>query len=377
MRALGIIGDLHLGKVLYGFDLTPYIRRAMYDFLDLCVLRRVSAAVCLGDVYNTPAPTVLLRKIVSQWVNEFQRAGIDLYLLAGNHDVASSTTAPTALESLRILTTMQGVHVVDRPQLGHGVLLLPFPSPGIYATVDAYTADVERVIGNAWVQLSCAHLGIEGASVGDQDFPYRGDAYMVPACARGLRARLLLGHIHKPQYLTTKTYVVGAAERTSFAERNEERCFAFVEGPGASRLQLVLRPNALRLVQLEPDASWWGTDGHPPTTAELIEENKDKVAGAIVKITPFIDAQAAVDWAWVEEALTAAGALKVIMGPAVSVGTPRHKRSKQAGLAMVEPARAAALWIKSRVKDKRERKRLWSMWKRIQKEADHESERPS
>jgi len=375
MCRVGVIGDLHLGKQLYGYDLTPHVRRAMYDFLDLCRRFKVSVAVCLGDIYDRPTPAVPVRKMVSQWANEFQREGIDLYLLTGNHDASSNPDAPTALESLRVLTVPSCIHVVDRPTMIKGeALLLPFPSPGIYATREEYDKDVQRVLWLNQPRVVLAHLTLDGVQVGEQDFPYHSVESGLPECIG--RQLVLAGHVHKPQWVgdAKLRYVVGAAERTSFAERNEARGFVVLDLSSVSKserlVRVVLRTNALSLVQVEPDVSSWGSGGVPPTTEEIIKEHSSKVAGALVKVTPFVDDQSSVDWGRVEEGLLAAGALRVFMGPAVQVRAARRARAKTK-LATAAPEVAAALYIKRRVSDKRERNRLLVLFKRMQKEAEH------
>lgn len=374
MPRLAVIGDLHLGKTLYGYDLTPHARRAMYSFLDLCVASRVDIAVCLGDIYDRPAPPTPVRKMVSQWVNEFQRAGIDLYLLSGNHDATTSPDAPTALESLRVLIVPSLVHVVDRPTLlDCGALLLPFPSPGIYATRDEYDKDVQRVMRQGTTTLVLAHLTMDGASVGEQDFPYHGSDHGLPACLS--QEMVLIGHVHKPQTVSPIRHVVGSADRTSFAERNEERGFVLLsmvpdsQGLSTWARKVVLRPDALELVQIEPDVSLWGTGGHPPTTEEIIADHADKVRGALVKVTPIIDDRASVDWSRVEAGLIEAGALRVFMGPATRAQSAKAKR--KTGLVSADPEVAATRYIRQRVSDKIERKRVLEVFKRLQKEVEH------
>lgn len=359
---IGVIGDLHLGKTLYGYDLTPHIRRAMYEFLDLCLFVEADAAVCLGDVYDRPAPSVALQKMVIQWVNEFERAGIDLFLLAGNHDVTSSHAAPTALESIRVAAPFKHVQVIDRPVVIREVgTMLPFPSPGIYDSHEHYVAMVNLLHQHEPFVFS--HLNIEGAKLGDQEFVYRGAEHFLPE----VNGTVLAGHIHKPQR-TGDVQIVGAAERTSFAERWEERHLVLILRGRAIRFK---RATALPLVQVEPDVSGWGTGGSPPSTDDVVQDLAPRVSGALVKVAPFVDERTVVDWSAVERGLLDAGALSVTIAPATRVQKARSRH--KSGAAASDPVAAAARFIKQRVGDERERKRLLVTFKRIQKEADHGS----
>ena len=360
---VAVIGDLHLGKTLYGFDLTPHVRQAMHEFFELCRTLKVGAAVCLGDVYDKPAPSVSLQKLVIQWANEFERACIDLHLLAGNHDVTSNAFAPTALESIRVAAPFQHVHVIDRPTVVRDVgTMLPFPSPGIYESHEHYVAAVNRLHHHE--PFAFAHLNVSGAKLGEQEFVYRGADHALP---EGPWRAVLNGHIHKPQRLGA-IWIVGAAERTSFSERNEPRHFVLLR---QGRVVRYTRPTALRLVQVEPDVSGWAAGrGDVPTTEEVAASIAPKARGALVKVSPFVDDRSVVDWPAVEERLLAAGALSVFVAPAVRLQKAVAASSKS--VAALDPAAAAARFIGARVHDKQERSRLLQTFKRLQREVDHD-----
>jgi DNA repair exonuclease SbcCD nuclease subunit len=365
MRRVAVIGDLHLGKTLYGYDLTPHVRRAMYEFLDLCVELRVDSAVCLGDVYDRPAPTAALQKIVVQWCNEFERAAIDLHLLVGNHDATSSAATPSALEPLRVVAPFKHVCVVDRPTIVQGVgMMLPFPSPGIFHSEDDYTAAVAALPGVA-VARAYSHLNIDGAKVGEQAFPYRGAEHGLP---EGDPWDLLIGgHIHKPQRIRSRAaWLPGAAERLSFAEKDEPRTFAVIDGV---KPKAYLRASALRLVGVELDVSGWGNvGGSPPTTADVLRELEPRVDGALVKLAPIVDDRTVVDWPAVERGLLAAGAVMVTITPSVQA---RREVRKVNRTAATDAGFVAARFIKQRIQDKHEQKRLLRTFEQIRKEVDH------
>ena len=133
---IGIIGDTHLGRKLYGYDLTGAIRRVMYKFFEFCVNEQVDLAVHLGDMFDTITPTIAHQKLAVQWLNEFERAGIQLRVLTGNHEVSAGSKATTALDCIKAIP-YKYVDVVkyplalspaDSPEL----LFLPFPAPGSF-----------------------------------------------------------------------------------------------------------------------------------------------------------------------------------------------------------------------------------------------------
>jgi DNA repair exonuclease SbcCD nuclease subunit len=83
------------------------------------------------------------------------------------------------------------------------------------------------------IHLLCMHQAIEGAQVGVQNYTFRSNHDTIRAVdiPSGFSA-ILSGHIHRAQILThgldnsllnSKVYYAGSIERTSFAERNEQK----------------------------------------------------------------------------------------------------------------------------------------------------------
>lgn len=225
MKKIAIIGDLHIGKKLYGYDLRWHIRKSMYKFLELCVKEKCDSAVCLGDVFDSPSPRKADRKNIIQWLNEFEELKINMHVLAGNHDVTCDKGVPSALDELRIRNKYEYIHIHHRPANVDGVLMLPFPSPGIYSSFEEYLDDVKEV--QYGTKIACAHFATVGCAIGEQDLPYRGKDYMcpdIPGCKR-----YYLGHIHKSQEPSLAHDVVGSSELLSFADAKNNLNFVIVD----------------------------------------------------------------------------------------------------------------------------------------------------
>lgn len=357
-----ILGDLHLGRVLYQHDLTPDIRRTMYCFLDFCREHQVHNAVQLGDVFDTPTPTEILRKFFAQWCNEFRRAGISLFVMTGNHDVTGNPAAPSALEAFkcRAHTTQDSlVRVIDRPTYTEGLLLLPFPSPGIFTSFSQYCTDIP-VTGTG--ALAFTHLNVQGATLNDQDFVYRGGDYYIPA---DLRVNMVVaGHIHKPQRVGN-IRVIGSAERLRFNEHRDSRYFGLLRG---NKLSLHRNEAALRFKSIELDVSGWANDGDIPTTLDVMNRLREEdIAGVIVKVTPIIDEASTVEWAAVREGLYKAGVRHAVIAPPVKLN--REVKQRKQTRQTLDPVHAAAGFIKGRVQDVEERKKLMRHFKLMLKES--------
>jgi DNA repair exonuclease SbcCD nuclease subunit len=100
------------------------------------------------------------------------------------------------------------------------------------------------------IRLLCIHQTVEGAQVGPSDYTFRrGPEVINGADVPGDFTAVLAGHIHRTQTLTHDLAKVplgapviypGSVERTSFAERHEEKGYVMltvgVSGPKARQL---------------------------------------------------------------------------------------------------------------------------------------------
>lgn len=363
--AIAVLGDLHLGRHLYGYDLTPHIRRTMYRFLRFCLAKGAGAVVQLGDVFDSSTPKEEHRKALVQWCNEFRGHPFNLFLMTGNHDVSSNKAAPSALETLRCLD-LEHVTIVDRPMYIPGqvsgvdpgkalrlpMLFLPFPSPGIYQSFDEYLDEIPDEVDEDTVVFS--HLNVEGAKLGDQEFLYRGGDYYLPL----LGLTTIAGHIHKPQSVRGGIEIVGAAQRLRFDESLGSRWFTLVDDRGVRRY----RTSALGLATLEIDVSGLSHGGSAISTEEAIAMIDDSdVGGKLIKLVPYVDDSSMVNWEDVRASLYAAGAAHVVMAPPVKMRREKEKRRRK----LVDPVEAATGFVRDRVKCDDDRKVLVKMFKQL------------
>jgi DNA repair exonuclease SbcCD nuclease subunit len=92
---------------------------------------------------------------------------------------------------------------------------------------------------DADLRLLCIHEAVEGAQVGPSDFTFRHGPDVIPGrMIPGNFAAILSGHIHRSQILThdlsgrkmaAPVIYPGSIERTSFAERKEDKHYVLLE----------------------------------------------------------------------------------------------------------------------------------------------------
>jgi DNA repair exonuclease SbcCD nuclease subunit len=165
--------------------------------------------------------------------------GIPVYLAPGNHERSAIP--------FRLLAEHPGIHIFDAPRTfrltvrGATIALAGFPHvrEGIRAGFPEMAERTGWRAAGADAALLCMHQCVEGATVGPGNYTFRSadDVVRGADIPEGLAA-VLSGHIHRRQVLTrdlrggplrAPVLYPGSIERTSFAEKDEEKGFFILE----------------------------------------------------------------------------------------------------------------------------------------------------
>jgi DNA repair exonuclease SbcCD nuclease subunit len=250
-----LLADTHLG-----FDLPsrPRVqrRRRGHDFfanferaLEPARQGGVDLVVHGGDVFfRSKVPPSLVETAFGPLVDVANR-GVPVFVVPGNHE---RSRIP-----LHLWAAHPNIHIFDRPRtfqqrVATSTIALsgfPFVRRVRESFADLVRETVYREI-NAEVRVLCLHGTVEGARVGPSDYVFRRgpDVIQGQALPIGFGA-VLAGHIHRAQVLThdpagrslpAPVIYPGSVERTSFAERFEEKGYALVSfhlsGPDKGQL---------------------------------------------------------------------------------------------------------------------------------------------
>ncbi|MHC4223812.1 MAG: metallophosphoesterase family protein [Planctomycetota bacterium] len=274
MRVL-LLADTHVG---IDDPLRPRVqrRRRGPDFLRAFerALRparegAVDLVVHGGDLlYRARVPARLVQRAMAP-LFEVADAGVPVFLVPGNHERSRIPFPLLAMHrNLRVFRRPE-TFVLDLGDLRVSISGFPFArrvGNGAFGRLVEATRWQEQ---DANVRLLCMHQAVEGATVGVQEFTFRRGVDVVAgrAIPRGFAA-ILSGHIHRRQVLThdlegralaAPVLYPGSVDRTSFAERLEEKGYLLLRmapGPAGGHLEdwsfvpLPTRP----MVLLELDA---------------------------------------------------------------------------------------------------------------------------
>ena len=237
MRIL-FVADTHIG-----FDLPerPRVvrRRRGHDFLEN--FRRALEPAHTGEVdlvvhggdllYRSKVPPGIV-EMAMQPLIEVASRGIPVYLVPGNHE---RSRIP-----LHLWATHPEIHIFDRPRTFvcqiHDQSLAISGFPFVRDVRERFWPVLEEsgfsTVG-ADAAILCIHQAVEGAQVGPADFTFRhGEDVIRGRDIPESFCAVLSGHIHRSQVLTrdlnqatlaAPVIYPGSVERTSWAERHEEK----------------------------------------------------------------------------------------------------------------------------------------------------------
>ena len=206
--------------------------------------REVHVVVHGGDLfYRSRVPTALVQMAMAPLVRVAGQ-GIPVLIVPGNHE---RSRIPQHLWAVH-----PNIYIFDRPRKhvfdlgGLKAAFAGFPFSG--QVCEEFTCLVGESGGlraQADVRLLCMHQIVEGARVGSVDHTFRSGSDVVRGSdiPKGFAA-ILAGHIHRSQILlhdlrgrelNAPVIYSGSIERTSFAERKEQKHYAIVEVAGSDQ----------------------------------------------------------------------------------------------------------------------------------------------
>jgi exonuclease SbcD len=268
--------DAHIDMANYGrHDPETGLPQRVVDYLksldqiiDTAIDERVDLVLFAGDTYKDRSPAPTFQREWGLRIMRLSRAGIPTLLLVGNHDLSPALGRAHALDVFATLE-VPNVHVLAKPQfLGpddlHGlplqVIALPWISrSGMVAHLDMRGIETSQVseqletrlteLVQYWIEnadpnlpiILTAHASVQGAVYGgERTVMLGGDLTLSGSLVRNPALDYVaLGHIHKPQNLTSDqkeapddpppVVYPGSIERVDFGEAADQKFFVIAE----------------------------------------------------------------------------------------------------------------------------------------------------
>ena len=238
------LSDTHLG---FDYPIRPRVqrRRRGEDFftnfqqiLDTAIEKQVDLVIHGGDLFfRARIPKSIVERVYAL-LHEFSFSGIPIILLPGNHEFSRLP------QSYRI--DIPGIHLIESPTcyqftIGGATIAVggfPYHRKNVRSQFCNLVKDTQLTATRADILLLVIHQAVEGAQVGVQNYTFRRGTDVIRGVDIPSKVdAVLAGHIHRRQILKFKsdtgemTPVIysGSIERTSFAEKNEEKGFYIIE----------------------------------------------------------------------------------------------------------------------------------------------------
>ncbi len=254
--------DWHIGKTLKGRSRIEEQTNVLREVYQHAVGNDVDAVLIAGDLYETSAPSAEAQRLVNETLMRLARKGIEVVLIAGNHDSGATFEAYKPIMEVAGINVygqvkpadQGGVHTFTARSTGEEVVVavLPFLSQRwavraadiIGSTsgenVSKYDQLVRDILANLTtafrddtVNLVMAHLACIGGVMGGGEREAQSILdYVVPASIFPIEANYIaLGHLHRRQQIsaTVPVHYSGAPYPVDFGEQDNTNMVLLVE----------------------------------------------------------------------------------------------------------------------------------------------------
>jgi DNA repair exonuclease SbcCD nuclease subunit len=247
---MGLVRVLFLADTHLGFDLAfrPRVerRRRGPEFfanfkraLQPALNGRVDCVVHGGDLLFRSKVPARLVGMAFEPLKQVADTGTPVYLVPGNHERSAIPH--------RHLGEHPHIHIFDRPRsfrlqkdnLTLALAGFPFVRQSIRHNFSSLVNQTGYHRVKADIHLLCIHQAVEGARVGPVGYTFRRASDVIKASKiPAVFSAVLAGHIHRHQILTTSLqakplpvpiFYPGSIDRTSFAEKNEDKGYLIFE----------------------------------------------------------------------------------------------------------------------------------------------------
>ena len=300
--------DWHLGRTMRGRSRAAEHEAVLAEVVEIARSERVDVMLVCGDIWDTASPAPESDRLLFEALREFVGLGVEVVLLAGNHD------SPRKLDAIGRLSELVGVHTqayARRPEDGGVITIASGEEVARIAAVpwisEGHMIDAAEVLGidherhqsyaehagrifraicdglpPDGISVLAGHVFIDGARLaavdGSERLLHIGQAYGVsPGALPSTPQYIALGHIHQPQEILEApngaAAYAGSLLQLDFGERGQQKVVRIIDArPG--------RPVEQRAVPLTQGRQLIELRG----TLDAVTARADEVAEAYVRV---------------------------------------------------------------------------------------------
>ena len=261
------LGDLHLGKTLFEFDLNEDQRYILDQILCIAEKESVDGVLIAGDVYDKSVPSEAATKLLDYFLNELTKREIKVFMVSGNHDSDERLNyGSTLFASNQIFISAVFDGTLHRQSFADGdtkidIYMLPFVKASQVRhyfpdeKIESYDDAVRTIIRNTDINKSNKNILVAHQFVsGKGEDPALAGSESVGTLSVGLVEKIgydcfddfdyvALGHIHSPQKVGREEIrYAGSPLKYSLSEANNEKSASLITVSAEERVKIELVP---------------------------------------------------------------------------------------------------------------------------------------
>lgn len=261
------LGDLHLGKTLFDFDLVEDQRYILDQILCIAEKESVDGVLIAGDVYDKSVPSEAATKLLDYFLMKLAQKEIKVFMVSGNHDSDDRLNyGSTLFASNQIFISAVFDGTLHRQSFAEedtkiNIYMLPFVKASQVRhyfpdeKIESYDDAVQTIIRNTDINKSnknilVAHQFVSGK--GEDPAPAGSESFGTKSV--GLVEKIgydcfddfdyvALGHIHSPQKVGREEIrYAGSPLKYSLSEANIEKSVSLITVSAEERVKIELVP---------------------------------------------------------------------------------------------------------------------------------------
>ncbi len=261
------LGDLHLGKTLFDFDLVEDQRYILDQILCIAEKESVDGVLIAGDVYDKSVPSEAATKLLDYFLMKLAQKEIKVFMVSGNHDSDDRLNyGSTLFASNQIFISAVFDGTLHRQSFAEedtkiNIYMLPFVKASQVRhyfpdeKIESYDDAVQTIIRNTDINKGNKNILVAHQFVsGKGEDPALAGSESVGTQSVGLVEKIgydcfndfdyvALGHIHSPQKVGREEIrYAGSPLKYSLSEANNEKSVSLITVSAEERVKIELVP---------------------------------------------------------------------------------------------------------------------------------------
>lgn len=261
------LGDLHLGKTLFDFDLVEDQRYILDQILCIAEKESVDGVLIAGDVYDKSVPSEAATRLLDYFLMKLAQKEIKVFMVSGNHDSDDRLNyGSTLFASNQIFISAVFDGKLHRQSFADGdtkidIYMLPFVKASQVRhyfpdeKIESYDDAVRTIIRNTDINKDNKNILVAHQfASGKGEDPALAGSESVGTQSVGLVEKIgydcfndfdyvALGHIHSPQKVGREGIrYAGSPLKYSLSEANNEKSVPLITVSAQERVKIELVP---------------------------------------------------------------------------------------------------------------------------------------